>query len=761
MSLHPENAQSLFPDGECLRSWKRKRRAQYLQSIVLRYLRLVYSSAWRRTASSEQAAEATRAVFLVLARRARHLRKKTILPEWLSGVTAIACRKLGAGRARWRFFGRRTQNPRVTTGDSLAQRVAPEFDWALDRLPHSQRVAVLLKYFVSDDFTTAAEILKRRPDRLQKCLRKGVTKTAKLLAKRSIPVQPAELEAILQNDFSVCEPPEGLAAQIFAAIDETLDRKPSLKLARQTLWTLALSRWRRRFIIGVPSAVAAFAVLGGTFWYIDSLSGHSRLFSAFFFWSVQRQARTVPGLAQPARSWPAEMALLARATNVQSAAEFYRTTNIYSAHLRFSREQWKKLEPKQIGVMPNFIQSNGTILLRNPKAQRSGLAGVLGLDFEWEHAAFDIGGAAFTNAGARYKGNGTYVTSLWGQKRPFKVRLDKFEKTQQLGGMVEFNFHNLVDDFSCLSDALAYEFFRAAGVPAPRTAYAYLSVSVPEKYNQHPLGLYLMVEAVDSRFMAERVGSRKAPLFKPVTYNLFEDLGDDWSDYAEIYDLKTTASTEQLQRVIEFAALVSKASDAEFARRVGDFLDLDEFARFLAGEVLLSCYDGLLSDGQNFYVYLDPKSNKFGFIPWDLDLAWGGFFLLGSTAERERASIWHPWVGQNRFLERVLAVPEFRSLYRTNLEDYLQNLFIPKRLSARVDELAKVIRGPIAAESDYRLARFEESISEKPVSHPAKRPEGEHPVHQLKRFFKHRAVSVRRQLDEKSDGVILHRAERR
>src|SRR5262249_9152707 len=155
-------------------------------------------------------------------------------------------------------------------------------------------------------------------------------------------------------------------------------------------------------------------------------------------------------------------------------------------------------------------------------------------------------------------------------------------------------------------------------------------------------------------FALEHFRSKKTPIFKPVTYQLFEHIGDAWPAYEPIYDLKTAATDAQKSRVIDFARLVSFADKSEFARRLGEFLDLDEFARFLAGEVLLSCYDGLLSDGQNFYVYLDPKSNKFGFIPWDLDLAWGGFFLLGTEFERQRASLWHPWVGENRFLERVM-----------------------------------------------------------------------------------------------------------
>ena len=206
--------------------------------------------------------------------------------------------------------------------------------------------------------------------------------------------------------------------------------------------------------------------------------------------------------------------------------------------------------------------------------------------------------------------------------------------------------------------------------------------------------------------------------------------------------------------MIDFARLVSSATDAEFAARVGDFLDLDEFARFLAGQVLLPNYDGILADGQNFYMYLDPRSNKFGFIPWDLDAAWGNFWIA-SRAEQERASIWHPWVGENRFIERVMAVEEFRRIYRAHLEDFLTRLFVPARLHRRVDDIAAVLHDPIAAESAFRLDKFEQAVGLKPAK-PGGKPYGvNHPAHDLKRFVEARAKSVRHQLDGESPGMIL------
>src|SRR5882672_8955281 len=81
-------------DRECPESWARHRDAESLQTLVERYLGFVHSSALRLTGSAAQAAEITRAVFLVLDRRARRLRKKTVLAGWLFHVTAVACRKL-------------------------------------------------------------------------------------------------------------------------------------------------------------------------------------------------------------------------------------------------------------------------------------------------------------------------------------------------------------------------------------------------------------------------------------------------------------------------------------------------------------------------------------------------------------------------------------------------------------------------------------------------------------------------------------------
>src|SRR5690606_32032824 len=128
--------------------------------------------------------------------------------------------------------------------------------------------------------------------------------------------------------------------------------------------------------------------------------------------------------------------------------------------------------------------------------------------------------------------------------------------------------------------------------------------------------------------------------------------------YHEVYDPKTDPTDHQRRRLIELCQLVSHSSEETFAARIGEFIDLDQFARFLACTTLLASYDSILDNGQNFLPWHDPETDRFGFSPWDLDHSWGEFPHIGTPGSRVRASILHPWVGEKRFFERIFAVEE-------------------------------------------------------------------------------------------------------
>lgn len=403
--------------------------------------------------------------------------------------------------------------------------------------------------------------------------------------------------------------------------------------------------------------------------------------------------------------------------------------------------------------------------------RHGGMSAMMGITFPYVHAVLDFEGQRLEDVGVRYKGNFTYQMSRNQLKRSLKVDLDHYVKGQSFAAETTLNLHSGVTDASWMNEVLTYQLYRDAGVPASRTAYARVSITVPGKYDHQYVGLYSLVEDVDRAYLQARFGTTEGALFKPTTHALFTDLGDDWKAYKRIYDPKGSITSAQSARLMEFCKFVSHAPDAEFAAKLEQYLDVEALARYLAVTVEVSTLDSLLMMGQNFYVYLDPKTQKFSLLPWDLDHSFGQFPMVDSKVQAE-LSITKPWQGENLFLARVFQVEKFKRLYLARLKELNKGLFKPERLSQQVDELAKVLRPFVQAESAEKLARFDRAVAGElndplpmnpggpPGGPPGGFPGGPPPmafgkIRPIKAFARERSRSVAEQLTGKSQGLSL------
>jgi spore coat protein CotH len=296
-----------------------------------------------------------------------------------------------------------------------------------------------------------------------------------------------------------------------------------------------------------------------------------------------------------------------------------------------------------------------------------------------------------------------------------------------------------------MNEELAYRLFRDSGAQAPRSAYAKVYVTVTGQTPRRYAGLYSLIEEVNENFTQDRFHSKSGALFKPVPPSLFTYMGEDWAKYNQTYDPKTELTAAQKARVIEFSKLVTRGSDAEFAAKLGEYIDLENFARFLAVDVWLSDFDGILNVGQNYYIYLSPATGKFSFIAWDHDHSFGQMGRADNSMT-ENFSITHPWSRGNRFIERVFAVPAFRDLYLAKMKEFNRTIFLPERLYSQVDELAPAIRPAIAEESASAARRFDQVVANPRAGEAATFGE------RLKTFVKARNLRVAEQLEGKSQG---------
>lgn len=501
-----------------------------------------------------------------------------------------------------------------------------------------------------------------------------------------------------------------------------------------------------------------------------------------------------------------------------SASELFQETTVWTVHLKFTAEQWAAIEPKRPNVpfggpgvfgpaaqlAPAMLRQgdrdkDGTLskdefaalaeswftawdkdkvakltadqlrtglnaaipaptprsFLQGTEGKRNGLASAMGIDFEYVHADLEFEGQTFLNVAVRYKGNGTFVESWGSPKRSLKVDLNRFVKGQKLAGVTQLNFHNNITDASWMNEVLSFRLYRDAGIPSPRTAYARLYITVPGTHDRKYFGLYSLVEDVGKAFAEERFGKQCGPIFKPVTPHLFTDLGDDWAHYIQTYDPKDKVSPRDQQRLMERCRFNTKADEAEFAAKLGDFIDLEQFARYMAVTVFLSDLDGILGPGQNFHLYLDPKTRKFIFMPWDQDHSFGQFSMVGTPQQRENLSIHRPWRGDNAFLAKVYRVEAFKKLYLAKLEEFSKTIFKPERFHQQVDEIAGAIRPAVQEESASKLGALNRIAAGKPIGTGGLADFFQQPTKPIKPFVTVRLQSILDQLAGKSQGQTL------
>ena len=431
--------------------------------------------------------------------------------------------------------------------------------------------------------------------------------------------------------------------------------------------------------------------------------------------------------------------------------------NVIDVHIRIEPEEWAKLQPPKGTKMDFGVAIQGLMAdaitgghFRSEKSTRPGLAGYLGVDHQYGKAEITIDGETVKGIGLRYKGNGTFLEYVEGdvtRRLSFKIDFNEYDDELEFRDLTKVNLNNNSTDPSLMREPLSYELFREAGIHCSRVGYAKVSLTIPGKVDRQPHGLYTVVEQVDKRFLKDRYGSAKGLLMKPSTFGAFRYFGEEWDEYEIGFVPKTKPSEEQKQRVIEFASLIHKSEDDAFEEKVESYLDVDQFLRFLAVNVLLTNLDSFLGGSQNHYIYLEPDSNKFQFFPWDMDISFGVFPFNGTPETRRKLSINHPGGKGHILIERVLNIPRYKKTYHDYLDTYLSSIFAEDKMHQQIEKVGEFVRPMVKINGPKATDGFDGVLADSPKWYE------EHPI---KYFVTKRRESVRRQLDGESEGHILH-----
>ena len=312
----------------------------------------------------------------------------------------------------------------------------------------------------------------------------------------------------------------------------------------------------------------------------------------------------------------------------------------------------------------------------------------------------------YKNVAIRGKGNTSLSqVSAYGNNRySFKIEFDHYDIANTYYGLDKLCLNNIIQDNTYMKDYLTYQMMAWMGVASPLCSYVYITV------NGEDWGLYLAVEGVEDSFLKRNYGNDYGELYKPDSMKMgggrgngkqfdmeefmsdydFEDkdipdfgnqmqkpigerpegnspnegrpngqmpfggmdngnddvllkyIDDEIDSYSNIFDnAKTDVSN------IDKIRLINALKKLNSGEKLTDVVEVETVIRyFVVHNFVLNfdSYTGFMI--HNYYLY--EKDGQMQMIPWDYNLAFGGFQSMGDATSLVNYPIDDPVSGGNR-----------------------------------------------------------------------------------------------------------------
>ena len=328
-------------------------------------------------------------------------------------------------------------------------------------------------------------------------------------------------------------------------------------------------------------------------------------------------------------------------------------------------------------------------------------------DVPYTMASASIDGEVTDSVGIRQKGFASHFGSQ-GDKKSMKIDFNHFVDGKKYDGLKKINLNNGFGDPAIQRDKLCYNIMNKAGVDAPRTSYARIYL------NDQYWGLYLLVEQVDRTFLKDNFGNSNGNLFKNVGNSELEWMGQDTSQYQQIFELKTDPNVEAWENFAELMDVLNNTGDGDFKEEISKIFDVDLYLKVLAVDVATGNWDSYIEHGRNFYMYQDADSRKFNWIPWDYNFALGGTFGSdfggpggggpdegnpnGNTLSEFPVDMSN---SEKVLVNRLLAVPEYKERYYQGFCRLLDDNFTTERIFPLIEQYGDLVREDVLADPNY------------------------------------------------------------
>jgi len=320
----------------------------------------------------------------------------------------------------------------------------------------------------------------------------------------------------------------------------------------------------------------------------------------------------------------------------------------------------------------------------------------------WTNSVLDetIGSVAI-----RPRGN----TSRFAIKKSWKLSFNTFVPGRKFHGLEKVNLNGEHNDVSIIRSKLAWDLYKEMLVPSSRAHHVQL------KINDGALveGVQIHVEQVDEEFVQAWFDNKDGYLYKCLFQGERADLRYVWPGTGDTYkwlgggetyveQIHDDADYEDLAAFIDF---VNNTDDAAFAAGIVDRFSVDGFLRSMAVDAAIGNWDNYWFGANNYYLYNNPDTGRFEYIPYDLDNSYGVDFSSIDWATRPLDGWGDGGFGSAGgelppLIERVLAIPAYEAQLRRYVLALCDGPFALDAVEADIDLIHATI-GPYAYEGSY------------------------------------------------------------
>lgn len=382
-----------------------------------------------------------------------------------------------------------------------------------------------------------------------------------------------------------------------------------------------------------------------------------------------------------------------------------------------------------------------------------------------------IDGDVCRNVGIRAKGNTslTSVASYGNDRYSFKIEFDHYDNANTYYGLDKLCLNNIIQDNTYMKDYLTYELMRSFDVNAPLCSYAYITVNGAE------WGLYLAVEGVEEAFLQRCYGNDYGELYKPDSMTMgggrgngrdfdparfkeqetpfsndrpdipdmsdrfnrntpaFDDhrppgdpedriLGamDDLTDNSDVSLIYTDDEYENYSNIFENAKtnitdsdkdrLIASLKQLNESKDIADIVDADAVIRYFVVHNFVLNFDSYTGAMiHNYYLY--EKNGQLSMVPWDYNLAFGGFMPESDATALINYPIDTPVSGgtidSRPMLAWIFDNEEYTEQYHRYFSEFISEYFDNGRFADMIDSLSEMI-SPYVEKDTTKFCTYQE-----------------------------------------------------